>query len=282
MMKKVVSLVAGLGLLLTLTACGNKLSTPKNTYRQSGLVAVIKGDVSGATQVKYKTSTESGSVKAHGGKFAISLPVTDRKQTVKLTAGARVHQVKVAAATPIGQYAAVASKFNQAIIGSALPKSDQAQMRAKQPTKAELAQMTPAEQAAYGKKAKAMQAAYAKADAATKAKQLATDVDSGIHAVLNSSDAVIRANVAHKKVIGFALIVPVKNMKNKTKAQEFGTTLALLGSAASADAKVVMKKFAKAIKDQNNSQTTMKTIKSNDVKFDVGFSATHLYIYVTK
>ena len=43
-----------------------------------------------------------------------------------------------------------------------------------------------------------------------------------------------------------------------------------------------MKQFAKETKDQKDSQTTMKTIKSNGVKFNVGFSTSNIYVYITK
>lgn len=281
-MKKLLTAAMGLGVLLTLTACGNKLTTTKTTYKQDGLVAVVKGDASGADKISYKSADASGTSKINGGTYAITIPVTDKKQTVHLKVGDQKKTTTITAAKTLGNYKAVAKKYNQAVIASALPASVQKQMQAKQPTKAQIAQMSPAEQMALATKAKELQAEFAKATTATKSQQLAATTDTGIHQVLKTDNAVIRANVADGKVVGFALIVPVKAMKNKAKAKEFGTTLALLGNAAGANAKTVMKKFAKAIKDQNDSQTTMKTIKSNGLKFDVGFSTTKLYIYLTK
>ncbi|WP_127848225.1 hypothetical protein [Lacticaseibacillus hulanensis] len=281
-MKRFMTVVMGLGVMLTLTACGNKLTTTKTTYKQDGLVAVIKGDATGADKVQYSSVATDGSVKVNGGTYAITIPVTDKKQTVHLTAGKQKQTVTVNAAKTLGTYKNVATKYNQAVIGSALPKSVQKQMQAKQPTKAQIAQMAPAAQMAMATKAKQMQAELAKATKATKDKQLDATAKAGIHEVLNTKNAVVRANVADGKAVGFALIVPVKAMKDKTKAKDFATTLALLGNATGANAKDVMKKFQKAVKDQNDSKTTIDTIKSNGVKFNVGVSTSHLYIYITK
>lgn len=281
-MKKLFTAMIGLGVLLTLTACGNKLTTTKTTYKQSGLVAVVKGDASGSDKISYKINGTTKKSKINGGTFAITIPVTDKQQNVQLKVADKTATVKIKAGKTLGNYKAVATKYNQAVIGSALPASVQKAMTAKQPTKAQIAQMTPVQQMALATKAKELKAEFAKATAATKDKQLDATAKTGITEVLSNKNAVIRANVADNQVVGFALIVPVKAMKNKQQAKEFGTTLALLGNAAGANAKTVMKKFAKAVKDQNDSQTTMKTIKSNGVKFDVGFSTTKLYIYLTK
>ncbi len=281
-MKKLLTAVMGLGVLLTLTACGNKLTTTKTTYKQSGLVAIVKGDVSGADKVTYTVGGTTGKVKANGGTFAITLPMTDKKQTVHLTAESQKQTVSIAAAKTLGNYKKAATAYNQAVIGSALPASIQKQLQAKQPTKAEIAKMTPAEQMAMATQAKELQAKYAAATKATKDQQLDLNAKDGISQVLKNDNAIVRANVANDELVGFALIVPVKILKDSKKAKTFGTTLALLGNAVGADAETVMKKFSKAIKDQNSSQTTMDTIKSNGVKFDVGYSTTNLYIYITK
>lgn len=77
-------------------------------------------------------------------------------------------------------------------------------------------------------------------------------------------------------------MTPVKTLKDKKKAAVFAQQFALLASTLGADAKSVMKDFQKQSKDSQNGQTTMKTIVSNKVRFDVGFSPDTLYIYITR
>ncbi|WP_243680975.1 hypothetical protein [Lacticaseibacillus manihotivorans] len=56
----------------------------------------------------------------------------------------------------------------------------------------------------------------------------------------------------------------------------------MLANATGADAKKVGKAFTKAIKDAGSGSTTIDTITSNGVKFNIGLSTTDLYIYITK
>lgn len=284
-MKKMITALSTLMLTLVLAACGQKLDADKTTYKQYGLVSVIKGDVSGAKYVHYAADSASGRSKIHGGKYAISLPISDKKQTVKLTAGDKKKTVYVEAANSLGTYKNSATKYNQAVIGSALPKSVQKQLQSgqKQPTKAQLAMMTPQQKMAMAQQAQTLKNEMAKAQAATKSQQLPSSAKAGITQVLKVNGQRVRANVTKDgQLVGYALIVPVKAMKDQKQARKFGTTMALLGNSVGADPQAVMKKFAKAIKNQSKSQTTMKTITSHGVKFDVGFSTSNLFIYITK
>ncbi|WP_155285863.1 hypothetical protein [Lacticaseibacillus zhaodongensis] len=284
-MKKMMTALSAVVLTLVLAACGQKLNANKTTFKQYGLVSVIKGDASGAKAVHYRADTATGSSKINGGTFAITLPISDKKQTVHLTAGDKKQTVYVEAAKSLGTYKSSVAKYNQAVIGSALPKSVQKQMQSgqKQPTKAQIAAMTPQQQQAMAQAAATLKNELAKATAATKAQQLPTSATAGVSQVLKTKGQTVRANVTKDgNLIGYSLMVPVKAMKNKQEAEKFGITMALLGNSVGADAKTLMKKFAKAVKNQNKSQTTMKTIKSNGVKFDVGFSTTNLFIYITK
>ncbi len=84
--------------------------------------------------------------------------------------------------------------------------------------------------------------------------------------------------------MGFAVIVPLSVLKDSKKMQQFATGFGLLSTAVGANAKTVFSHFKKLTKDakSKNNSTTIKTIKSNNVKFDVGYSTTDLYLYVTK
>lgn len=283
-MKKIATLTAALGLTLVLAACGQQLKPTKTSYGQKGLVAVVKGDASGSAHVKYSADTASGKAAINGGTFAITLPVSDKKQDVQLSVGDKKQTVSVKAAKAFGTYQDAANKYNQAVIAMALPADVQKQAQSAQSmTKAKLAALPAAQRAAAMQQMQTVQAAFAKAKAATKDQQLPTNASAGISQVLKTNTVKVRANVAKDgKLIGYAVIVPVKAMKNKTKAKEFGITLGLLGNSVGADTKKVMKKFSNETKGQSKSQTTMKTIKSNGVKFDIGFSTTDLYIYITK
>lgn len=282
-MKKIITAVSALALSLVLAACGNKLTTTKSTYHQDGMVAVIKGEASGAKQVRYKSANVQGTKKVNSGTFAFSVPVTASKQNVKITAGNLKRTVTVSAATPLADYQTAANKYNMAVAMSTLTAAEQKQVAAfKAPTKASLAAMTPAEQASTMQAAAMVKSLMTKATNATKEQQLPATVKDGVHQVLKTGVVRVRANADGKHLMGYTMIIPVKAMKNKTQAKQFGTTLALLGTSAGADAKKVMKQFAKETKDQKDSQTTMKTIKSNGVKFNVGFSTSNIYVYITK
>ena len=121
------------------------------------------------------------------------------------------------------------------------------------------------------------------ATAATKNEQLPTTAKTGITQVAKIGQTKVRANVSDSgKLVGYAVIVPTKAMKDKAESQKFGLTLGLLGNSVGVNTKKVMKQFQKQTKNQNKSQTTIKTIKNNGVKFNIGFSTSDLYIYITK
>ncbi|WP_056968959.1 hypothetical protein [Lacticaseibacillus thailandensis] len=281
-MKKILTAISALALSMVLVACGNKLTTTKSTYHQSGMVAVIKGEAS-SKHIHYRAANQQGTKKVNSGTFAFSVPITASKQRVRITAGDLKRTVTVTAATPLADYQQAANKYNMAVALSSLTTAQQKQVTSfKAPTKASLATMTPAEQASTMQAAATVKALMTKATNATKSQQLPSHVSDGVHQVMKHGVVRVRANVDGKHLMGYTMIIPVKAMKNKADAKQFGTTLALLGTSAGANAKTVMKKFAKETKDQRDSQTTMKTIKSNGVKFNVGFSTSDIYVYITK
>lgn len=272
------------GATLLLAACGNNIQPSKTSYGQHGLVAILKGSASGAKTVSYKADDESGKVTIHGGTYAITLPVDDKTQTVKLTAGNASKSVKIKAAQTLGDYKTSAAKYNQAIVGMALPKDVQKLAgTVRTYNKQKMATMSVPERMAAMQQIQTVQNAMKQATVATKDQQLPATAKAGITQIAKVGQVKVRANVAESgKLIGYAVIVPTKAMKNKTESQKFGLTLGLLGNSVGVNTKKVMKQFQKQTKGQNKSQTTIKTIKNNGVKFNIGFSTSDLYIYITK
>lgn len=283
-MKKSIKLLTMVLATLTLTACGNKLTPSQSTYGQHGLVAILKGTASGAKSVQYQTAGQHGKVALHSGTYAITLPMTDKAQRVVLTAGAKKQTVTIKPAKTLGPYQEAAKKYNQAIIGMNLPNDVREQAAAaKKLNQATLAAMPAEQRLSAMKQLTALKEAMAKADAATKDQQLPLSVKAGIHPLTQVGDVKVRANVsASGELIGYAVIAPVKTLKDKEKAKDFGMTLGLLGNGVGADTQHVMKQFTAATKGQSKSQTTVKSIKSHGVKFAIGFSTTDLFVYVTR
>lgn len=283
-MKKTGLLFVGLAAVLTLAGCGTKLSTSKTTYSNSGMVAIIKGDASGKS-VSYKADTESGKTSVNDGKFTFTIPMSTSKQKVTIKDGDASTKVTVKAAQSLGAYKTVATKYNQAIIATALPANIQKQLQAaatkKQPTKEEVAKMPIAQQQQLVAEQKALQSAMKTATDKTKDQQLPTSV-SGLKEVLDVAGGKLRVNVQDGQLISATQIAPIKAMKDKKKQAAFGQMFGLLANSVGADAKKVGADFQKALKDQDGSNTTIKTIKSNGVKFNVGASASDIFIYVTK
>lgn len=283
-MKKLRLGFVALAAMFTLAGCGAKLSTSKTSYSNSGMVAIVKGDASGKS-VSYTAPTKSGKVSVNDGKFTFTVPMSTKAQTVNIKAGSQSTKVTVKAAQALGDYKAIATKYNQAVVATALPANVQKQLQAaatqKQPTKAEIAQMTPAQQQQLLTQQKALQAAMKTASDKTKDQQLPASV-SGLKQVLNTTGGKMRVNVQDGKLISATQITSIKALKDKKLQAQFGQMFGLLANATGADAKKVGKDFQKALKDQDGSNTTIKTIKSNGVKFNVGASASDLFIYVTK
>ena len=268
-----------IGLLaLLLVGCGQQLSTTKATYGRNGLVATIKGSASGVDRVKYTSQAGNGSVPVKSGTFVVNVPVTDTTQQIKLTAGSLKREVNVKAGTSLGQYTAIATKFNQMLAVSSLSKADQAKLKQGQAAAAELqksaATMTPAEKLTAAQQPQTLKTLMAQATANTR----------GIQSILKTAGVNYRASIVNGKAMGFAVIVPLSVLKDSKKMQQFATGFGLLSTAVGANAKTVFSHFKKLTKDakSKNNSTTIKTIKSNNVKFDVGYSTTDLYLYVTK
>ncbi|WP_262314557.1 hypothetical protein [Lacticaseibacillus parakribbianus] len=267
---------------LVLAGCGKTLTTTKTSYKQSGMVAVIKGEAKGAKTVRYTGAVKPGTVKVNSDAFVITVPMTASEQTVTLKAGDLTHKVTVHAAKVLGDYQKIQKAYNQAVIATALPKDIQKQLKAATDAKkTDVTKLTPTQQAAVETQRQNVAAAMARAKVATKDEQLPASVE-GLKQVLKGNGGTVRMNVQDGQVLGITDIVPLKALKDKAAQTAFGTQFALLASATGAEAKTVLSKFNQATKDADGSATTIATITSNGVKFNVGFSTSDLYVYITK
>lgn len=290
-------LLGAVGLLaLTLAGCSsNALTTNKTSYHPTALTAVIKGDAKTKTVNYQVDGGAKHSVKVNGGTYFFQVPAAAKQQTVKLTAGNAKKTVTVKSVTALGNYKKLAATYNQMVIGTHLPKKVQKQLQQAQKTQAAtkkklaaLAKTDPMAAAAAAKQqqaaAKQLQAQMATAKKQAKDDLLPTTAKDGVQNLIDTKDVTVRGNVQDGKLMGLALIVPTKQMKTKDGQKQFGTTFALLGTTLKAKPKYVINKFEKVLKDakKNSSFTTTKTIRSNGVWFNTGFSTDHLYIYMTK
>lgn len=128
-----------------------------------------------------------------------------------------------------------------------------------------------------------VQAAMQQAQQTQKDQLLPTTPKNGVTEWVATKHVTIRGSVDNQDVMGMTLITPVKALKDKAALKDFGTSFALIAQATGADSKKVMSEFSDYTKkNKKGSQTTMKTIESNGVKFNTGFSTSDLYIYITK
>lgn len=92
----------------------------------------------------------------------------------------------------------------------------------------------------------------------------------------------IRAVVSNSQLMGLTLVAESKKLNTTEGLNEFGSTLGTLAGVTGADAKKVLKEFADSTKSVKKGKTTIDTIQSKGVKFDVAFSEKNIYIYVTR
>lgn len=321
-MQKFLSGIVGLVAIFALAGCGNqKLTVGSSTKTPSGMVAVIKGKTNKDAKISYRVKGQTKkSVKNTDGAYVIEIPATTKTQKVTVTSqkGSDVltKSVTIKKTKALANYKSIATKYNQAVIGMSLSKSTQkkaqelatAEKKAKAistkttsaaKAKAEIAKLPASQQKkalaklqaqqkemlALQKEAKEVQTAMAASKKKNKDKLLPTSLNNGVRNVITQKNYTVRVNHQNKNLMGITLIVPVKAMKQKSGQKDFGTVFALLTSEVGAKPKSVMKQFKKVQKDAKNSTSTSTTthvIKSNGVKFQVGYSTTHLYIYITK
>lgn len=294
-MKKL--LLSALGLLaLTLAGCSNNaLTTNKTDYHPTALTAVIKGDAKTKTVHYQINNGATQTVNVKSGTYFFQIPASTKTQTVKVSAGTTHKTVTVHRVKALGNYRKLAAKYNQMTIASHLPAKVQKQLQAAQKNQATtqkklaaLAKTNPTAAAAAAQKqqaaAKQLQAKMATAKKQAKDELLPTSTSAGVKNLVATKDVTIRGNVQNGQLMGLALITPTKQMKTTAGKKQFGTTFALLGTSLDAKPKYVIKKFEKVLKDakKKSTSTTTKTIYSNGVRFNTGFSTDHLYIYMTK
>ncbi|MCH4171096.1 MAG: hypothetical protein LKF36_07715 [Lactobacillus sp.] len=91
----------------------------------------------------------------------------------------------------------------------------------------------------------------------------------------------IRAVVADQQLMGLTVIAQTAALKKAQNLNQFGSTLGTLAGVSGADAKTVLTKFEAAVKSAKKGKTTINTIKSKDINFDVAFSNDEIFIYMT-
>ena len=299
-MRKISLILSAALLSLTLAACGKpSLSVDHKSYAPSGMTAVVKGNSNQKT-VKYRIN--NGSTKNQSvlnGSYAITLPAKPYQQTVKLTAGGRNASTVVKKSPAIMSYSKFKTAYNQALMATALSKKDQATAMQLQKQGAQLQQQSAKLQAesktslakqgqqlqAQGAKLKQTQASLAPALAKAK-KQVADDTitakaRTGVYNLKKTDNATVRGNVDNGQLIGATLMVPTSSLKSKAAAKTFMTELAVLTGSTGANTQKVLKGFENKANKKNSSQTTTSTIHSKGIDFDLGYSKSTLYIYVT-
>lgn len=318
-MKKLVKIgMAAALLVLGLAGCGRpNLAVDHHHLNPDGLGVVIKGQ-SKHQSVSYQVDNgKKQTEKTHNGTFALTVPAKTTTQKVVFTAGGTKKAVTVGKAQSIITYPKLQQKYNQAITAMALSQSDRQKAVAMQKQAAALKQQQQqlvakiaadkkklaagdtsaaadlkaqaakgAQLKAQGKKLQAtgasVQAAMKRAKSKVSDQLLPANGKPGVHNLVTTKDVTIRTNLDHNQVVGVALMVPVSAMKNKQQAKKFITSFSVLADSAGANAKKIMKDFQKQAKSSKTSQTTNKTLRSNGISFQIGYSATTLYIYMTK
>ncbi|MEE8824777.1 hypothetical protein LASUN_25740 [Lentilactobacillus sunkii] len=319
-MKKLFGLlVAAASLMVILSGCGAPtLSVQSHHLNPDGLAAVVKGK-SNQKNVQYviKNGSHSeaqnneapiglGGTDTISGAYAITVPTKAVKQTMRLSAGGKHQTVTIAKANVLSDYSTLQNKYNQALTGTALSKKDQ---KLAAGMKKQAADLKKTSEALKTNKATSMSAMQAKAK---QAQQIKTDAEklkreqiqlagamkqaqasvkdvllpknakSGVNNLVKTKDFTIRTNVDNQKVVGIAMMVPTKGLKNKSQMKSFVMSFSILANSVGANAKQVLKDFQKITKDKNKSSTTTPKIHSNGLTFSLGYSTTTLYIFITK
>lgn len=317
MNKKLIAGISSALLALVLAGCGqNNLTAGAKVKKASGMVALVKGRVNKDAKVSYKIDDQKAQdTKNTDGSYVIEVPSTTKDQKITINAkngsSKENKQVTVKAEKRLSSYSDFKNKYNQAIVGMNMSKADQAKAQSlqkeaaemkKQPKvdpkklQMEMAKMPADKRAAEMKKMQAMK--QKGTELKKEGQQLQDSMDkikkdkkddllpdhpaTGVSYLVKKSDYQLRGNYQNGDLMGLTVIASNSAMKHKTGQKDFGTAFGISAKALGADPKSVMKQFKKFKKDAKSGQTTMKTIKSNGVKFNIGVSASDLYIYVTK
>lgn len=285
MTKKWISSILCASIALVLSGCGNpEITTTKKSYSADGMVAIVKGSADHQDHLTYQIDNgKKHSVKVSNKTFVISVPLSTKQQTVTLKANKGketvTKKVTVKKANALGKYSDISKKYNQVIVMSHLSNDEIKTLKLAEQIKNNPTEMM--KNATQLQKAQQVQQKMAQLQTTTKKQQLPTNT-SGIKNLIKDNVFTLRANVQNGQMVGATMIIPTKTFKNKDQMKTFGTSFMALSQAVGADGQQVMKDFEKETKSQNKTQTTSKTIKSNGVKYSIGFSKTELYIYISK
>ncbi|KRK97436.1 lipoprotein [Secundilactobacillus odoratitofui DSM 19909 = JCM 15043] len=317
MHKKISLIVSATLLSLVLVGCGKaSLTVAHKTYSPSGMTAIVKGH-SNQKKVTYQVNGAKAKTQTvNGGGYAITLPAKPYQQRVKISAGSQHVTTVVKKSPAIKSYTDFKTAYNQVLMVTALSKKNQTAVTQLQAQAAKLkqqqAQITTAMKSAEAKlkagdtsatatitaetqKATQLKASAAKlqqaqaklAPALKKAKAQVADQTitatgkTGIYNLKKTSTATVRGNIDHGNVIGLTLMVPTSALKSTKAAKSFMTELAVLTNSVGANTKTVLNGFKNKANKKNSNQTTTSTIRSNHIDFDLGYSTSTLYIYIT-
>lgn len=111
---------------MVLSGCSSlSLTTTKDQYQASGLVAVIKGKATKATKLVYTLNGEKHNVTMHSHEFAFSVPASDKNQDIKIVASdgksTETKIVTVKKAQPIANYTEFAQMYNYSTLLAGQP-----------------------------------------------------------------------------------------------------------------------------------------------------------------
>ncbi|WP_099974717.1 hypothetical protein [Lactobacillus terrae] len=113
--------------------------------------------------------------------------------------------------------------------------------------------------------------------------QLPLIFSDGIHKVNYNDGLTYRFNVQNGSLMGISIKVPMKTLKSKDGAKNFAQELAISSQLVGSDGQKVLKKLSKEFKDvQDGNTTTIDAVKSKGIIYNVNYSTSGIYIYMTK
>lgn len=221
-----------------LTGCGkDNIQNVKSSYKPTAMATVVKGNTN-AAQIQYRLAKQGKwrTQKAHSSAFVISVPRSQKTQTLYLKAGSAQTTTVIKKATPLMALTKFMMTYQFAIQQNPSALALRTDLAAKQDFSGVIAQ-----------------------------KQ-------GIQ---------MRSVIEDGQVMGLSLIASNKLLKTTKGLNEFGSVLGTLAGVTGSDAKSVLKQFAKSTKSVKDGKTTIDTITSKNINFDVAFSQNDVFIYVT-
>lgn len=273
-----------------LSSCGKQITTTKQIYHADGMVAVIKGNISGKKQLTYQIDHQkSRKTSVNDGTFTITVPVTAYQQHIKLIATNQItHDITVAAVKPLGNFRKIKQQYNRIVTMATLSKSQQQILLKAQQAQQQLQQVKNNNLTLQPQKiTQLMQTVQAAQSIMTTATQQSKSLligkeQVGITNAIKQRTVILRTNISDQQLINATLIIPTTSLKNKTAIKQFGTVFVALSQALGANGQQVMQSFQKQIKGQKNTQTAVKSIINHGIKYEVSFSKQALYIYISK